>query len=187
MWTASDATVIHGVWRVTADATAAGQQSISNPDAGGPKIGTPAVTPASYFDITFDAEAGKAYHLWMRLKAQNDYWGNDSVWVQFSDSVDQNGQPLFQSGTTSGTFVSLEECSGCGEQGWGWQDNGYGSPGDLGPDIYFATSGRHTIRVQLREDGVAVDQIVLSAMHFRSMAPGSAKNDTTITPRTDQP
>ena len=116
LWAASDATVVQGVWRVTADATAAGQQSISNPDAGGPKIGTPAVTRRAPSRIV-DAEAGKAYHLWMRLKAENDYWGNDSAWVQFSDSVDQNGQPLFQSGTASGTFVSLEECSGCGEQG----------------------------------------------------------------------
>jgi hypothetical protein len=46
------------------------------------------LTPvAHYFELTFQADAGVAYHLWMRGKAVNNYWGNDSVYVQYSDSV----------------------------------------------------------------------------------------------------
>ena len=82
-------------------------------------------------------------------------------------------------GTTSGEWVSLEECSGCGEQGWGWQDNGYGA-GVLGPVVYFKTSGTHTIRVQTREDGLGIDQIVLSAAQYFNSAPGALKNDRVI-------
>ena len=44
----------------------------------------------------------------------------------------------------------------------------------------FATTGLHTIRVQTREDGVSIDQIVLSARKYLTSAPGPLKNDTTI-------
>jgi hypothetical protein len=53
----------------------------------------------------------------------------------------------------------------------------------LGGDIRFATSGLHTIRVQVREDGIGIDQIVLSPDTYFSAAPGALKNDTTILPR----
>src|SRR6185369_14774600 len=115
--------------------------------------------PGSYADITFDAQAGVPYHLWIRMKADNDSWTNDSVFVQFSDSVDAEGNPVWRSGSTSATVVSLEDCSGCGEHGWGWNDNGYATAGE---GVMFAASGRHTIRIQQREDGVSIDQVVLS-------------------------
>ena len=72
--------------------------------------------------------------------------------------------------------------SGCGLSGWGWQDNGYGA-GVMGPDIYFATTGRHTIRVQVREDGLGIDQIVLSPGTYLTKSPGALKSDTTIVPQ----
>jgi hypothetical protein len=52
--------------------------------------------------------------------------------------------------------------------------------GALGPQIYFATTGTHTIRIQAREDGLSIDQIVLSPARYLTAAPGAAKNDTTI-------
>ncbi|HEY7173208.1 MAG TPA: hypothetical protein VH417_20290 [Vicinamibacterales bacterium] len=76
----------------------------------------------------------------------------------------------------------LEDGSNAVIAGWGWQDNGYGID-LLGPDIYFAQSGTHTIRVQRREDGVAIDQIVLSAGRFLHAAPGAVRNDATIVAR----
>jgi hypothetical protein len=38
------------------------------------------------------------------------------------------------------------------------------------------------LRIQVREDGVSIDQIVLSAVQYRSTRPGTAKNDTVILP-----
>jgi hypothetical protein len=38
--------------------------------------------------------------------------------------------------------------------------------------------------IQTREDGVSVDQIVLSADKYVTGRPGAAKNDRTILPRT---
>jgi hypothetical protein len=174
---ARDARLVEGNWQFSGDSTAATGTRLWEPDAGVPKIPTAAAAPANYFDLIFDAQAGVPYHLWLRLKADNDSYLNDSVFVQFSDSVDTNGAPLWQIGTTSATVVSLEDCSGCGEQGWGWNDNGYGTPGQL---VMFATTGPHTIRIQQREDGVSIDQVVLSSATWLNTAPGANKNDTTI-------
>jgi hypothetical protein len=44
--------------------------------------------------MTFNADAGVNYRLWIRSKAQADFWGNDSVFIQFSDSVDGSGTPV---------------------------------------------------------------------------------------------
>ena len=49
--------------------------------------------------------------------------------------------------------------------------------------MYFASTGSQTIRVQVREDGIWLDQIVLSAGRYLTTAPGAAKNDSTIVPR----
>jgi hypothetical protein len=86
---------------------------------------------------------------------------------------------MWRIGTTDATVVVLEDCGGCGEQGWGWQDNGYGS-GVLGPVVYFATSGPQRIRIQTREDGLGIDQVVLSPARFLTASPGALKNDRTI-------
>ena len=146
-----------------------------------PKITTPSVNPPNYFEMTFNAEAGRPYRLWIRAKALDDFWGNDSVWVQFSDSVNSSGAAVFRIGTTTGTEINLEDCSGCGLSGWGWQDNGWGV-GVLGPQIFFQTTGTHTIRIQSREDGVGIDQIVLSPSTYLFTSPGALKNDNTILP-----
>jgi hypothetical protein len=183
---AADFTVAQGHWVSAIDEQAAAQRAMYNVDLGAPKLTAPLASPAHFFELTFNADAAKAYHLWLRMRATNNHWSNDSVWVQFSGSVDASGNPVNRIGTTSGTWVSLEECSGCGELGWGWQDNAYGSPGDLGPPVYFATSGPQTIRFQVREDGLLIDQIVLSAVRYATSAPGSNKTDSTILTRTPQ-
>ena len=116
----------------------------------------------------------------MRSQATDDHWTNDSAFVQFSDSVNASGSPIWRIGSDSATYVSLEDCSGCGEQGWGWNDNAYGG---VAAPIYFATSGLQTIRVLRREDGISIDQIVLSAGTYLNTSPGLTKNDTTIVPK----
>src|SRR5206468_121391 len=49
--------------------------------------------------------------------------------------------------------------------------------------VTFATSGTHTIRVQVREDGVQLDQIVLSPQTYLNTAPGSVTSDATVVTR----
>lgn len=164
-------------WRTEPDGSAAGGARLWNPDQGAAKLSTPAAAPGSYFELTFSAEAGRPYRLWVRGKADNNAWTNDSAFVQFSGSVSQSGVAEYRIGTASATVISIEEGSGAGLSGWGWQDNGYSG---LGPLIYFGSSGSQTIRVQQREDGLSIDQIVLSPGTYLSSSPGAAKNDTTI-------
>lgn len=177
---AAAAPVVRGNWSVVSDSTAAGGSRLANPDARAAKQVTPLASPAHYFELTFTAEAGTPYRLWLRGKAYRNEYSNDSVFVQFSGSVTSSGSAVWRIGTTSATDVNLEACSGCGISGWGWQDNGWGGPGVLGPLVYFATSGTQRLRVQVREDGLSIDQIVLSPDTYLDRAPGAAKNDTTI-------
>lgn len=181
---AKDASKVVGNWELVSDSTAAGGIRIWNPDAGMPKIATASQNPANYFELTFNASAGIPYHLWMRLRADNDSYLNDSVFVQFSDAIATGGSAHWLIGTTGATVVSLQDCNGCGEQGWGWNDNGYNAVGE--PVMFYAT-GQHTIRIQQREDGVSIDQIVLSSSTWANTAPGANKNDSTIVPQGSAP
>jgi len=53
--------------------------------------------------MTFNADAGKAYRRWVRAKAERNYYGNDSVAFQFSQSVTSTGAAIYRIGTTSAT------------------------------------------------------------------------------------
>jgi endonuclease/exonuclease/phosphatase family metal-dependent hydrolase len=167
-------TRLAGRWTVESASGALGGSVVRHPNAGAAKIDNPASSPANYFEAQFHAVAGQPYRIWLRGKADGDAWANDSVHVQFSGSVTSSGSATWRIGTTSGTTISLEECSGCGVTGWTWEDNGWGSRGTMGPLVYFGSTGTQTIRVQTREDGLSVDQIVLSPSTFLSSSPGGS-------------
>lgn len=177
---ASDITRAFGNWQKITDATAANSIALHNPDARIPKITTALAAPANHFETTFEAPAGVAYHLWIRMKAQNNVYGNDSIHVQFSDSRNASGTAIYRINTTGSAPVVLQESDNGPISGWGWADQGWNGNGI---HIYFASSGTHTIRVQQREDGVMIDQIVLSPDTYLSTRPGAQNNDTTILPR----
>jgi hypothetical protein len=127
------------------------------------------------------ADPTQVYKLWVRGKAQGDFWGNDSAWVQFDLSLDAAGTPAYRIGTTSALPFNLEECSGCGVSGWGWEDDGWGAVDRNGVTLRFE-GGPQRLRIQTREDGLSVDQIVLSSATYKTTRPGKAKNDSTILP-----
>jgi hypothetical protein len=176
-----DAARLHGAWRTVADVSAAGGARVWHPDAGAAKLSAPLESPVNYFDVNFYAQAGVGYRLWIRGKADANHWSNDSAFVQFSGSVTADGWPTWRTDTTSAMTYVLEDCTGCSVSGWGWNDNEYGS--GQGPLVYFFNTGMHTIRVQTREDGLAIDQIVLSPRTYIDKAPGAATNDATIVKR----
>ncbi|HKG21855.1 MAG TPA: IPT/TIG domain-containing protein, partial [Blastocatellia bacterium] len=60
---ASEATVKVGGWIAVADSSAAGGSRIHMPDAGAPKLSAPLASPTSYFEMTFNAQAGIPYRL----------------------------------------------------------------------------------------------------------------------------
>ena len=170
---------LHGRWTLVQDSTAADGVTLDNADRGDAKIVTPLASPANYVEFTFNAAAGVPYQLWLRMRAHGDSYTNDSVWVQFSGSTTSSGSATDRIGTTSAMGVVLEEGSGAGESGWGWNDNGYGTGGQ---PVYFAASGPQTIRIQQREDGIQIDQIVLSSARYLASSPGAFIQDRTILP-----
>src|SRR5262249_47809178 len=156
------------------DPTAAGLKALWSPDKGQSKISPALAAPVHYFEATFDAVAGVPYHAWIRMRAQANSVNNDSVSAQFSDAVDHFGTSSYQIGTPTGAEFVLQDGAAGKISGWGWADNGFGN---FGPDIYFATTGTHTIRIQVRTDGTVLDQIVLSPDTYVRTSPGAPIND----------
>jgi hypothetical protein len=171
---------LHG-WTTAADATSPNGMKLVTPDAGMTATGAPLANPAQYIDVTFNAAAGTPHTLWLRLKALNNSKFNDSVWVQFSDAR-VNGAPVYAIGSTSGLLVNLATNSAATSlQNWGWQNGAYWF--SQAATFSFASSGSHTLRIQIREDGVQLDQIVLSSTTYLNTSPGSVSNDTVIVPK----
>ena len=155
-----------------------------NTNLGLAKTAVPSPAPDDQITIRFIADPSQSYKLWIRLKADRNNWANDSVWVQFYGATDGAGHGVYSPGTTSGLAVNLEECSGCGVSGWGWEDDGWGAVNRNGVLLRFYAAGEFAVVVQRREDGVSIDQIVLSSEKYLTVRPGAAKNDTTILPQT---
>jgi endonuclease/exonuclease/phosphatase family metal-dependent hydrolase len=178
---ASDVTSWQGNWTRTSESTAAGGQTMSSVDWGWSTTDTPLAAPDDYFETTIEADANTNYRVWARLRAAGNSKWNDSVWMQFGDSIDQNGAADYRIGSADALLVNLENCSGCGTSSWGWQNRGWWT--GQSPIVRFASGGTHTIRVQTREDGVQIDQIILSAAGYLWSAPGPVVNDSTIVPK----
>jgi hypothetical protein len=178
----------HGGWTSTNDSTAADGTTLWHPNANAAKLAEPLANPVNYVEFSIPADPTQAYKLWLRLKAQGNSPSNDSVFVQFDGAVDASGKPIYQIGTTSGLAINLEECSGCGLSGWGWRDEAWGTSGAIGTvTLQFPPENGsmwHRVRIQTREDGVMVDQVVLSSATYASKRPGAVKNDRTILTQT---
>jgi hypothetical protein len=85
---ASEGTLV-GSYQVVSDGTAAGGARLHNPDAGAAKLSNAQASPGTYVELQFTAQAGTAYRLWIRGRAQNDDPFNYSVFVVFKDFVDE--------------------------------------------------------------------------------------------------
>jgi endo-1,3-1,4-beta-glycanase ExoK len=165
-----------GSWTLVSDSSAAGGSAVRNADSGA-MVASPSLSPANYFELTFPAKGMVPYRLWIRGKAAGNSIKSDSVWVQFSDSVSSTGLPLNRIGSSQGVSVSLQSCSTSAIHNWGWTDNGWCG---LGSRIFFQSTGAHTLRVQVREDGFTIDQIVLSPVTYLTSTPGKLTDDATI-------
>src|SRR2546423_3775023 len=155
---ASKAPVRAGSWVVVSDSTAAGGSAMKTA-VSATKIASPLASPANYFQMTFPASSGQAYHLWIRGKAANNSYNHDSAYIQFSDSISSTGAAVDRIGTTSAAAVVLQGCTGGSEEGWGGEGNGWGG---TGADNRFQTTGAPHNLIQLPESGFENDQIVLS-------------------------
>jgi hypothetical protein len=178
---AADVTAVAGNWARVGSWSGAAGEKMQSADWGWASTSQPLAAPADYFEARFVPEANRSYRVWLRLRAGSDSKYNDSVWVQFASAVDAGGGALWRIGTDAGLLVNLESCGDCGVADWGWHNGAWWLNEEA--VVRFPTTAPQTIRVQTREDGVEVDQIVLSPATYFNAAPGRATNDTTIVPK----
>jgi phosphatidylserine/phosphatidylglycerophosphate/cardiolipin synthase-like enzyme len=181
----SDVTTAVGNWSRVADTSAAGAFVMRSQDQGAAALSAPLAAPGNYFEATFSAAKNTRYRVWVRMRAKDDSKWNDSVFVQFSDSVDGGGGAIYRIGSTSALTENLWTCATCATTGWGWSRHAYWL-GDTG-EVRFLNDGTHRIRIQTREDGADIDQVVISPAAYLSAPPGPVSNDTTIVPKPTAP
>jgi len=172
------ASALHGAWSSGADSTAPNGVKLLTTDAGFIAANQPLSSPADYVDVNVNVQAGVPYRIWLRLKALNNLKSNDAVWVQFSNAR-ANGSQVYPMNSTSGLLVNLAtDGTASSLNNWGWVNGAYWL--SQATAVTFPTAGTQTIRIQVREDGVQLDQIVLSPSRFFNAPPGGPTNDTTI-------
>ena len=117
----------------------------------------------------------------MRLKSKDNNKYNDSVWVQFSGARYQ-GAGVYPLNSTQNLLVNLAtDAAASSLNGWGSANGAYWLVQPT--TVIFPQGGMQTIRIQVREDGVELDQIVLSPKTYLTLAPGSSSGDGTIVPK----
>jgi hypothetical protein len=178
---ASDVTSSTGNWARVGSWSGAGGEKMQSQDWGWSSTDQALASPDHYFEARFVPEAGRLYRVWIRLRGGDDSKWNDSLWLQFSNALNSGGAAVWGIGSTSGLLVNLEPCSNCGVSDWGWSSGSWW----LGDQSFvkFSSGAEQRVRVQIREDGVEVDQIVLSPVTYFDRAPGPAVNDSTIVPK----
>src|SRR5690606_21248850 len=117
---ASDISTRSGDWIEVPDGTAAGGTTLRHPDSGFAATAAARANPTHYFEATFTARANTRYRVWLRMRAAANSKWNDSVYVQFSDSVTSSGAPIYRIGTTSALTENLWTCATCQTTNWGW-------------------------------------------------------------------
>ena len=175
--TAVNAVDVHGHWSRRPDTSAAGGVMLTSPDSGWQNTAGALAAPAHYVDFTFTPQPGVAYRVWLRLRAAGGSKYNDSVFVQFSNARDSKNIARYRLGTAESLLVNRQRCNGCGQNAWGWYDGAYWLSQ---PSVLTFTEGSQTLRVQTREDGVEIDQIVLSPASYLTAAPGASDYDTAL-------
>jgi hypothetical protein len=173
---------LHGAWgKLTTSTASPNGIAVGTPDNGVANTNGPLASPTDYFEARFFAPAGVAYKLWIRLAATANSKFNDAVWVQISEAG-QGGAPYYAPGSTNGLLVNLATDSGAASlNAWGWADGAYWL--QQSNRFMFSSTGTHTIRIQTREDGAFIDQIVMSPVTYWTTPPGGPTNDSTIVPK----
>jgi hypothetical protein len=155
--------------------------ALTTPDLGVSVPNAPLQSPNDYVETTFFAPAGIPYKFWMRIRAPGNSKFNDAVWVQISEAG-QGGAPYYAPGSTNGLLVNLATDSGAASlNNWGWANGAYWL--QQANSFMFSSTGTHTIRIQTREDGAVIDQIVMSPSTYFLNPPGGPTNDSTIVPK----
>jgi len=89
---------IFGSWKKVQDPSSRFDLVIKDIPGLGAKNEKPLLEPEDYFEADFYAKGNVDYHVWVRMKAENDSPSNDSIYVQFNDSINKKGEPVYRIG-----------------------------------------------------------------------------------------
>ena len=89
---------VFGAWKKIPDPTAASGLALKDVPGLGTKEEAAFLKPSDYFEADFFAGGGLDYHLWVRMKAEDDSTSKDSAYFQFNDSVGLDGEPAYRMG-----------------------------------------------------------------------------------------
>jgi predicted MPP superfamily phosphohydrolase len=93
-----DGNRVHGKWKRKSDSSALCRFRLDDCPPRKEWHFQPLIDPEDYFETDFLAKKGVRYHAWMRMKAYNGSPKNDSVYLQFSDSIDRHGTERYRIG-----------------------------------------------------------------------------------------
>ena len=168
----------HGKWAPANDSLSPNGIKLETPDDGAANLDRPLPSPSDYVDVNVTPRPNIPYRIWLRMRALANSKFNDAVWIQFSDA-NANGSPIYRIASTSGLLVNLAtDATATSLNGWGWKNAAYWL--NQPTAVTFTAAATHTLRIQVREDGVQWDQIVLSPSRYFNTPPGPPTNDTTI-------
>lgn len=88
---------VFGGWKKVGDPTSQSDLVLKETEVPG-KEEKPLLKPEDYFEADFYAPGCIDYHLWVRMKAENNSPSHDSVYIQFSDTINTEGDPAYRIG-----------------------------------------------------------------------------------------
>ena len=171
---------LHGNWSKVSDATAAGNTRVASADRAGPTVSTPFAAPVDYFEATFNAVRGVRYRLWLRHarcrpdNKFNERSGSNSQEAPMRVETSYIASAPTQALMSTCDIAATAACLGLGlaESPGSWENRPSRDLVRRTAHIRFACKSR--------EDGVSIDQIVLSPQRFVDSAPGPPTGDNTI-------
>ena len=89
---------IFGSWKKVRDPTSPFDWVLKDIPGLGRNNELPLLEPEDYFEADFYTKGNVDYHLWIRMKAEKDSPSHDSVYIQFSDTVNREGDPVYRIG-----------------------------------------------------------------------------------------
>lgn len=114
----------------------------------------PLARPKHYADFEFEADAGKAYYVWLRGVTDGGI-KTDATWIQFDGHIGtKEVGPTYRAELGFGNWRDAVPAGV-----WSWAS---GLPKDPPLRITFDRPGRHRLRVQVRHSVHRLDQIRLS-------------------------
>jgi hypothetical protein len=148
------------------DPTSPGGTMIGLPNSGDELDPPPESDPHATFDVP--VQSGVPYRCWIHMKVGEPKGRStaNTIYVQFSKSVNDANQEVFRLSTNS--YLTAQ---GPSQSGWTWVSCAAEASESL---IYFEGDGQSKVRIQAGAEGVGFDQFLLSPANFLDSAPKQA-------------